>query len=269
MSKARATGRNDEIGGIDYGRYCRLVDASLSIERRSQFFQWCRDELQAFLPHGVLIGIAGDLGRLNFRTECFFEYGASLPGGHENGKQLKAFLAALLKCWRCNDQAPLIFSAEGGGCDSCGFGEDELAPQGFSDCSAHGIAGPDHGYGTFFLFLGGLAEESQRRARRLALIVPHLYATLNRVSRAERQAGEALAKGKRLSAREIEIMRWVGAGKTNQEIANILNLSPYTVKNHLQKILRKLNVANRAQASAKLGRASSTERRSSLRVLSS
>ena len=56
-----------------------------------------------------------------------------------------------------------------------------------------------------------------------------------------------------LSEREAEILRWMRAGKTNQEIGLILNISPFTVKNHVQKILRKLNVTNRTQAVAKSG----------------
>ena len=54
-----------------------------------------------------------------------------------------------------------------------------------------------------------------------------------------------------MTGREIEILGWVQEGKSNQEIGVILNLSPLTVKNHVQKILRKLDVRNRAQAVSK------------------
>lgn len=56
---------------------------------------------------------------------------------------------------------------------------------------------------------------------------------------------------KLLTGREVEILEWVQEGKSNQEIGLILNISPLTVKNHVQKILRKLNVRNRAQAVSK------------------
>jgi DNA-binding CsgD family transcriptional regulator len=51
-----------------------------------------------------------------------------------------------------------------------------------------------------------------------------------------------------LSLREIEVLQWIKQGKTNDEISQILGISPPTVKNHVQKILRKLKVSNRAQA---------------------
>jgi DNA-binding CsgD family transcriptional regulator len=57
-----------------------------------------------------------------------------------------------------------------------------------------------------------------------------------------------------LSQREVEIMEWVRIGKTNFEVAMILNISAFTVKNHLQRIFRKLDASNRAQAVEKLNR---------------
>ena len=55
-----------------------------------------------------------------------------------------------------------------------------------------------------------------------------------------------------LSTRELEIMEWVRQGKTNAEIGIILDISAFTVKNHMQRILKKLDVLNRAQAVAKM-----------------
>ena len=55
----------------------------------------------------------------------------------------------------------------------------------------------------------------------------------------------------RSNAREQEILRWIYLGKTNGEVGAILSLSSQTVKNHVQKILHKLNVFNRTQAVAK------------------
>ena len=45
-----------------------------------------------------------------------------------------------------------------------------------------------------------------------------------------------------LSPREREILQLVAEGKSNKDIAGILNVSPYTVETHRANILQKLNL---------------------------
>jgi len=54
---------------------------------------------------------------------------------------------------------------------------------------------------------------------------------------------------KDLTERETEILALVAVGSTNEEIADRLCISPNTVKSHLYKIFKKINVPNRVQAS--------------------
>jgi DNA-binding CsgD family transcriptional regulator len=51
-----------------------------------------------------------------------------------------------------------------------------------------------------------------------------------------------------LSAREVEVLRLLAAGKTNREIADALFLSPGTVNVHVTHILTKTNTTNRTEA---------------------
>jgi DNA-binding CsgD family transcriptional regulator len=53
-----------------------------------------------------------------------------------------------------------------------------------------------------------------------------------------------------LSRREEEILACLCRGATNIDIAATLGVSPHTVKNHLQRIFRKIGVNNRTQAAA-------------------
>jgi ATP/maltotriose-dependent transcriptional regulator MalT len=53
-----------------------------------------------------------------------------------------------------------------------------------------------------------------------------------------------------LTAREVEVLRLVAAGKTNAEIATALVVSDHTVRRHLQNIFVKLGVSSRAAATA-------------------
>lgn len=54
--------------------------------------------------------------------------------------------------------------------------------------------------------------------------------------------------GIRLSEREKEILRWTGDGKTADQIAEILMLSPSTINFHLRKAMMKLDAPNKAAA---------------------
>lgn len=53
-----------------------------------------------------------------------------------------------------------------------------------------------------------------------------------------------------LSPRESEVLEHMARGLSNREIANALEITPATVKRHVEVILRKLDVENRTQASA-------------------
>ena len=52
-----------------------------------------------------------------------------------------------------------------------------------------------------------------------------------------------------LTERQTEILALVAVGATNEEMADKLCISPHTVKTHLYKIFKKINVPNRVQAS--------------------
>ena len=53
-----------------------------------------------------------------------------------------------------------------------------------------------------------------------------------------------------LTAREVEVLRLVAAGKSNREIATELVISEHTVARHVQNIFAKLGVSSRTAASA-------------------
>ena len=54
-----------------------------------------------------------------------------------------------------------------------------------------------------------------------------------------------------LSQREVDVLRLVVEGKSNQEIADVLVLSIETVKTHMRHIMEKLAVSDRTQAAVK------------------
>ena len=54
-----------------------------------------------------------------------------------------------------------------------------------------------------------------------------------------------------LTRREVEVLRLVGRGYTNSQIARSLFVSVSTIKKHVQRIIAKLGVLDRTQAAVK------------------
>lgn len=66
----------------------------------------------------------------------------------------------------------------------------------------------------------------------------------------ERRAPDAPTSAGGLTERELEVIRLVASGKTNREIGEQLFISEKTVARHVSNILSKVNVSNRAAATA-------------------
>ncbi|MFQ5872947.1 MAG: response regulator [Dehalococcoidia bacterium] len=61
------------------------------------------------------------------------------------------------------------------------------------------------------------------------------------------QGGEGQDEYERLSAREREVLPLLADDRTNQDIAELLHISPYTVQTHRQHIMQKLNLHSRGE----------------------
>jgi RNA polymerase sigma factor (sigma-70 family) len=98
-----------------------------------------------------------------------------------------------------------------------------------------------------FLFHTQKRDFSERDRLVLELLRPHLERIVDRF---ERRA--TLQAALPLTRREREILEWVERGMTNAEIAQILWLSPGTVRKHLENAYAKLGVRTRTAAIARL-----------------
>jgi DNA-binding NarL/FixJ family response regulator len=89
-----------------------------------------------------------------------------------------------------------------------------------------------------------VVEAVRKTAAGEAMLSPHIVTRL--VAELRQKAEDKTT----LSARETEILQLVGEGLTNTEIANRLFISESTVRTHLQRLLNKLHLRNRAEAIA-------------------
>lgn len=104
---------------------------------------------------------------------------------------------------------------------------------------------------TTLICLAKPMEKPHQRYLQIAdFLIPHLHHTISRIYKTE-NGNNNLHNLSNLTAREIEILKWVKEGKTNWEISQITNISVATVKFHLANILKKLDAVNRGHAVAK------------------
>lgn len=245
----------------------RLVEASPGVRRRYQFFVWTQSQMQALLPHQVLVCGAYHRQRRTVALDAFHnivlppDVLASLTSAGS------ALVDALVTCWvdgRCRPRAVALDRLDGAAADAA---QGLRGALGYTHLLVHGVSRPQRPteIESLFIFggIGGDALLAQRSAC-LDLLLPQLHSTWQRVSANELElqrpvppaaperpgpASTAAARGA-ITVRECQILGWVREGKSNQQIADVLGISPLTVKNHIQKILRKLGAGNRAQAVA-------------------
>ena len=106
------------------------------------------------------------------------------------------------------------------------------------------------------LFAAGAAGTVSKATQPAALTTIVRETIKGRVINLHTTLGPAVPAGGRssvveglLSPRELEVLRLVAAGSTNNDIARKLWVAEQTVKFHLSNIYRKLDVANRTEAS--------------------
>lgn len=118
-----------------------------------------------------------------------------------------------------------------------------------------GFSIPAHGYKGEFGILSATSSESEAEFRKIVGAyghIVHLAALYYHSTLLKKWPPEiALTQGKKLTAREVEVLQWVALGKTSWEISVILNISERTVKTHLEHLTSKLNVRTRTYAVAK------------------
>ncbi len=226
-------------------------EGSLRIQTRSQFYLWAQGALQRYMAHETLWCGHGDVARQQLQQESFSRFVMDASAERESTSLAGMLLPRMAEDWQRNGRVPRYFGSprQGPGLVERRQLVLEIARRGFGHVLAHGAREIRGAQGSFFVFVRMPQPPGPRELYLADLLMPYLHMALHRMLANEEQARPA-APGPRapLTRRELQVLQWVKGGKTNEEIAHILDVSPTTVKNHVQKILRKLQVSNRAQA---------------------
>lgn len=227
--------------------YLFVVESSLQVRKSHQFFLWAQGQLQSLLPHEILFCVHGDLQRRDYTVSRFT--GAPFPDDQfaRIRHPEQGLIAKVIQVWKKNWEEPCCVSQSG----QVGLYpqvELLLAEHGLRNLACHGMRNVSGGATSCFIFARLPHPPGPRQCYLLELLLPHLHAAYVRTIIDERRELRLPTAQCALTAREIEILRWVSEGKSNHQIGDTLRISPLTVKNHIQNILKKLEVQNRAQA---------------------
>lgn len=231
----------------------RIIESSTSICRRHQFFLWSQGELQSLLPHGMLICVFDEGSGQSISIEKFSRTNISEILFSELCRPDGGIVFRVMSAWSAGKNQPFLLCPHNPGITYKHFAND-LKRDNLERVAAHGMFDANGRTSSLFALTQISGALTERHAYFLELLAPHMHMALVRMLFHERhhQHGAIAGKSRKLiTDRETEVLRYVQMGKNNLEIGSLLKISPLTVKNHIQKILRKLNVNNRAHAVAK------------------
>lgn len=220
------------------------IETSIRITKRFQFFLWAQGTLQRFLPHETLICARGDMVQQRCRHEIYSRAVLDEASKAALCGPVFGLGPVLLREWKDAGYGPRLID------QSAPLSGPLLERVGLASVLCAGVSAAGSEHGSFFAFLSP-DPYSARQTYLVELLMPYLHVALSRIGENEDVAEPVeLPVESLLSPRERQVLDWMREGKTNHEIGHILNISPLTVKNHVQNILRKLKVCNRAQAVA-------------------
>jgi transcriptional regulator EpsA len=226
------------------------LDASLRVHSRHQLFGWTQGMLQSLVKHELLVCALRGPRSTVYQVDSFASPWIDAEKVGEVLRRDAAFVTHLVSQWTEAEFHPVVFGTEGGASLARGAFAAELQRLGADSVMAHGTYDSLGKPLSLFVLAAMPGDFDREQAFLLELIVPflHLAWMRSQLIGPLEESGAAAQRVDPLTAREKEILRWIHLGKSNFEIGTILGISPLTVKNHVQKILRKLNVQNRTHA---------------------
>lgn len=239
----------------------RLVESAPQVRRRYQFFVWLQSHVKALLPHEVAVCGAWQRQHKALLLEPFHAVPVPAMALAQFASADGPLVQAMLQAWAAQGGRPVALDLRRLVAPLPAASLQAVLDAGLHHWLVHAVSRPyrPHELESLFLFAAPDARAATANLAWLELLLPHLHSTCQRMQMTEREMGTALAmpqarepiSGAQVTARERQILGWVREGMSNQQIGEVLDISALTVKNHVQKILRKLGAANRAQAVAK------------------
>lgn len=226
----------------------QVSEVSVDVVTPKQYAAWIRGPVNSLIPHRSFRIWTQPISGGPWKAEaCELGEHDLLPTRELSASQ-QHFVSQINELWSSGRQTPLVLEHV----------SPLLRPIIFPANGAALIHGVSNLFGnrSIFMFIDDDPGTLRSGAAHVELLAFYLQLAAQRIrmSGASHRPTTGADSGtdlrSKLTARELRILECVREGKSNHEIGLVLHISEFTVKSHLQRIFRKLGVANRTQAVA-------------------
>ena len=258
------------LSADDLHQYHKVVTRSVAVHSHLDLLAWLQGDMQAYLPHEILIASWGNFSQSDLHHDVISPL-AGVRSNDTDTRTISPLMRKLFARWVEFGKKPFTLNAQ-----QTGFLLEDTglrtavgdALQTMRSAIVHGIVDERENKNCLYVGFGTHESYNTKVRSAMSVVLPYIDTALRRVAHLPHQnqqrqetvgasvPADASGNTEALSAfslteRESEVLHWVARGKTNPEIAMILEISSFTVKNHMQRVFRKLDVSNRAQAVSK------------------
>ena len=235
-----------------------VIQNSYSIENHLEFFNWLQNDVNEFLPHDVLVACWGDFEKKSVLSKLNYDVTSNLDDINtqaifDSESASDECMLHLHQQWLTNNRCWFVMNHLNQQVE----GQFQLSLPGkleqLNSLMVYGVSDLRGSNVCLYVFFSK-EKIFDVPDSVMGLIMPHIDNVLRKIQHLKplKASSESniVIDGTGLSVRELEIIHWIKTGKTNHEIATILDISQNTVKSHLKRVFQKMNVTRRAQAVA-------------------
>lgn len=242
------------LDSADQQRLLRAIDAAIGVRQHADFHGWMCGPFRTLLPHQRVVCI--ELGR-DGAVQHVESLDHAQPGAAVTQLLGDSHIELALHLVRGLDRtsdATVTIESDSFTCIHAAFERPwpaHLCMPG--NALIHRVTFLS-GAAYYFVLFDVMAQQEARSYYLLKLLSSHLKMAWSKVIDLPIHiAPPPKALTANITGREREILGLMQFGKSNQEISAALGISPITLKDHIRKIYRKLDVTSRSEALAICG----------------
>jgi DNA-binding CsgD family transcriptional regulator len=216
-----------------------------AVQSVDDFKAWTRRCVRPLLPHGALACVHGTTNSVGVSVNYVLT--VDYPERHlqEIRNAAGEMESPLARRWY-EQQSPVFFDADHSLADASAAWLASFRRHGLRNAAADGVLDAPRCIATYFSFhqLPALDETALRGT--FKVLIPLMHETFARVIHLHQERSAPLTCNYTgLTAREQEIVVLIRQGNSNFEIASVLGVSEFTIRNHVSRILLKTGFRNR------------------------